>query len=75
MDCSPPGYSDYGILQARILEWVAISSSKGSSLPRDGSCLFCIGRRILYHLATWEVPVSSIKLPFIFRPEGLHESF
>ena len=31
MDCSPPGSSVHGILQARILEWVAISSSRGSS--------------------------------------------
>ena len=35
MDCSPPGSSLHGILQAGILEWVAISSSKGSSQPRD----------------------------------------
>ena len=35
MDCSPPGSSVYGILQARILEWVAISYFKGSSQPRD----------------------------------------
>ena len=35
MDCSPPGSSVYGILQARVLEWVAISFSRGSSRPRD----------------------------------------
>ena len=35
MDCSPPGFSAHGILQARILEWVAISSFRGSSAPRD----------------------------------------
>ena len=35
MDCSPPGSSVRGILQARILEWVAISFSRGSSRPRD----------------------------------------
>ena len=35
MDCSPPGSSVRGILQARILEWVAISFSRGSSPPRD----------------------------------------
>ena len=35
MDCSPPGSSVYGILQARILEWVAISFSRGFSRPRD----------------------------------------
>ena len=35
MDCSPPGYSVHGILQARILEWVAMPSSRGSSQLRD----------------------------------------
>ena len=35
MDCSPPGSSVHGILQVRILEWVAISFSRGSSRPRD----------------------------------------
>ena len=35
MDCSPPGSSVHGILQARIQEWVAIPFSRGSSLPRD----------------------------------------
>ena len=34
-DCSPPGSSDHGILQARILEWVTISFSKASSWPRE----------------------------------------
>ena len=37
VDCSPPGSSVRGILQARTLEWVAISSSRGSSRPRDGT--------------------------------------
>ena len=35
VDCSPPGSSVHGIIQARILEWVAISFSRGSSRPRD----------------------------------------
>ena len=35
MDCSPPGSSVHGILQARILEWVAVPSSRGSSPPGD----------------------------------------
>ena len=35
MNCSPPGSSLHGILQARILEWVAVSFSRGSSRPRD----------------------------------------
>ena len=35
MGCNPPGFSVHGILQARILEWVAMGSSRGSSRPRD----------------------------------------
>ena len=50
-DCSPPGFSVHGTLKARILEWVATSSSRGSSRPRGQSCIFCIGRQILYHLS------------------------
>ena len=42
MDHSPPGTSVQGILQARILEWVAVSYSRGSSLPRDRTCISCI---------------------------------
>ena len=51
-----------GILQVRILEWVAISSSRGSFWPRDQTHVFCVSRidgRILYHWATWEVPEIS----------------
>ena len=57
MDCSPPGSSVHGIFQARILEWVAISFSRGSSQPWDGTHLSdvsCIGRQVLYTSATWE---------------------
>ena len=39
VDCSPPGFSIHGILQARVLEWVAISFSRGSSRPRDRTWL------------------------------------
>ena len=42
MDCSPPGCSVHRISQARILEWVAISSSRGSSRPRDQTHLLCL---------------------------------
>ena len=42
VDCSPPGSSIHGILQARILEWVAISFSRGSSQPRDRTQVSCI---------------------------------
>ena len=41
-DCCPPGSSVHGIFQARILEWVAISSSRVSSQPGDRSGVFCI---------------------------------
>ena len=54
MDCSPPGSSVHGIFQARILEWLAISSSRGSSRLRDRTHVSCIGRQVLYHWATWE---------------------
>ena len=50
MNCSLPGTSVYGILQARILEWVAISFSRGSFQPRDRtliSYISCIGRQLL----------------------------
>ena len=49
MDCSLPGSSVHGILQARILERVVISCSRGSSWPRDGTHISCPGRRVLYH--------------------------
>jgi len=52
MDCSPPSSSVHAISQARLLEWVAISFSRGSFQPRDGTHVSCIDRRILYHLAT-----------------------
>ena len=42
MDCSLPGSSVHGIFQARTLEWVAISSSRGSSQPRDRTQVSCI---------------------------------
>ena len=49
---SLPGSSAHGILQARLLEWVAIAFSRRSSRPRYQtriSCSSCIGRRVLYH--------------------------
>ena len=49
MDCSPPGSSAHRVSQARILKWVAISSSRGSSQPRDGTRISCAGRQVLHH--------------------------
>ena len=58
MDCSPSGFSVHGILQARILEWVAISFLRGSSWPRDWTCISCIGRSSLYYLSHQGSPKS-----------------
>ena len=55
--CSPPVSSVHGISKARILEWLAIPFSRGSSWPRNWTCVSLIGRQILYHLAT----ISSAK--------------
>ena len=55
--CSPPGSPLHGIFQARIQDWVFISSSRGSSQSQDQtcvSCTSCTGRQILYHRAAWE---------------------
>ena len=56
MDCSPSSSSVHGVFQARILEWVAISYSRGSSPPRDWNCISCIGWQILCH---WEACLPS----------------
>ena len=55
--CSPPGSSVHGISQARILEWVAMSSSREFSWPRARtrvSWVSCFGKWVIYHWATWE---------------------
>ena len=48
-DFSTPGSSVHGTSQARILEWVAISFSRGSSWTRERTSVSCVGRQILYH--------------------------
>ena len=53
---SPPGSSVHGISKARILEWVAISFSRGFSQYRDQTWVSCIGKWILYHWASRESP-------------------
>ena len=52
MDCNLPGFSVHGIFQARILDWVAISFSRGSFWPRDWTLISWIGRWVLYHWVT-----------------------
>ena len=57
VDCSPPSSSVHGISLVRILEWVGIFSSRGSSWPRYQNCVSwgsCIGRWILYYWVTGE---------------------
>ena len=55
MDCSPPGFSIHEVFQARILEWVVISFSRGSSPPRDRTQVSCIEGRRFTLWATREV--------------------
>ena len=74
LDSSLPGSSVHRVFQARILEWVAISSSRGSSQPGDlicVSCIFCTGRWILFHYATWEAP----SLPRLIQLVTTYKSF
>ena len=54
MGCSLPGSSVHGILQVRILEWVAFSFSRGSSRPRNQSRVSCIAGGFFTHCATRE---------------------
>ena len=66
LDSSSPGSSVHGILQARMLEWVAIFSSRGSSQARNRVQVSCFGRWILYCWATreWDdAPFSFLTLP------------
>ena len=56
MDCSLPGSSVPAIHQVRILEWVAISFSRGSSWPRDQTWVSCIAGRFFIIWATREAP-------------------
>ena len=62
MDCSPPGSSVRGILQARKLEREATCLSRISSWPKAWTYVYCIlgiGRRILHHWTTWEAPTCN----------------
>ena len=60
MDCNPPGSSVHGILQARILEWDSMPSSRGSSSPKYPTrifCVSCIAGDFFIHWATWKAQV------------------
>ena len=58
IDCSLPGSSVHGILQARILEWVAISFSRGSSRPRNQTLVSYLAGRFFYQLSCREACYS-----------------
>ena len=64
IDCGLPGSSVHGIIQARMLECIAISFSRGSSWPRDWthvSYVSCTGRQVLYHWRHQGSPISCPK--------------
>ena len=68
IDCNPPGSSVHGILQARILEWVAMPSSKGSIFPTQGSNLGLLHcTQILYHLSQQGSPLVFPHITCLFR--------
>ena len=79
MDCSPPGSSVRGIFQARVVEWVAISFSRGSSQPRGSNLGLPHCRQTLYRLSHQEAPVSpktplfsaSLPLLILSPPPGM----
>ena len=77
MNCSLPDSSVHGILQARILEWVAMPSSRVFSKPRDRthvSYVSCIGKQVLYHQQHLGSPpdtlVARITIIMIITREG-----
>ena len=86
MDCSLPGSSVHGILLARILEWIAISSCRGSSSPSDQthvSYVSCTGRGplyhsrplgSLYHVVHYHCSVAQLCLTDSLLPHGLQHA-
>ena len=74
MDCSPPGSSVHGILQARILEWVAMLSSRGPSPPGTEptalSSLALAGRLLTISTVAWEAPRESLWSLKYSKPQG-----
>ena len=68
MDCNPPGCSVHGILQARILEWVPILFSRGSSWPRDQTPVSCIAGGFFTVWATRKAPLyNNSQLNFFYE--------
>ena len=69
MDCSPSGSSAMGMLQARIVQWIVMLSSRGSSQPRDRTWVSHTERPILYHLIPLDTAAFTEMLKF---PTHLH---
>ena len=72
MNCSPPGSSVHGSLQASILEWAAIPFSRGSSRLRNGTLVYCIADRFL--LSEWLGKPIPIYIPPLMIYETAHFS-
>ena len=71
LDCSLPGSSVHGIFQAKVLEWVAISFSRGSYWSRDWthiSCIFCIAGGLFTHWAIWD----NTKIGWVEKKKNFH---
>ena len=70
MNCSPPGFSVYGISQARILKWVAMPSSQGIFLTQGSNphLLYLLHWQVgSLPLATWEALVRQLKVPKVLK--------
>ena len=76
MDCSLPGFSIHGIFQERVLEWVAITFSRGFSWPRDWTQVSCIAGRCFTIWATKETlrKLKTIQKKWRAHALGLEES-
>ena len=73
MDCSLPGSSDHGIFQARVLKWVAMSFSRGSSRPRDQTYVSCIaGRRFTIWVTREARLYEKIPVKLIYKWNTIH---
>ena len=73
MDCSPPGFSFHGILYARILEWVATSSSKGSSPLRD-KLMFLMPPALAADSVSLEPPGKALCSTVVNKDFGVQQS-
>ena len=79
LDCSLPGSSVHGSFQVRILEWVATSSCKGSSQPKDRTCTSCLVRQIFFlplsHLGSPIATIAFIRLLMTIDLPNLRDLF